>query len=214
LAERATVRLMTPFTRWTVARITLACGSRSSSRASFRIDSFVRSGPSRRSSITWRASGRRERWICSRCNRAKGNRDTRDLRRPMRDRDLDCPFCETSIAADTVEANELAFAIRDHYPVTAGHMLVMPRRHVQDGLSMTEAERQAVNDLLRVLSQELRRDDATIEGFTIRENVGAAAGQTVMHAHIHLIPRRAGDVEDPTGGIRGVIPGNARYSEP
>ena len=96
-------------------------------------------------------------------------------------------------------------------PVTDGHTLIIPRRHVVDGLAMTEAERRAANELVRVLSREIKADDAKVEGFTIGENVGRTAGQTVMHAHIRLIPRRSGDVEDPTGGIRGGIPGKAQY---
>jgi ATP adenylyltransferase len=150
--------------------------------------------------------------LCSQCNRAKANRDTRDFRTPIPETDPDCPFCAPSVAERELEGTDLAFAIRDQYPVTDGHTLVIPRRHVSDGLSMTKPERREAYDLVKVLSGQLRSDDPTIEGFNIGENAGAAAGQTVMHAHIHLIPRRRGDVKDPTGGLRGVVPGKARYS--
>jgi diadenosine tetraphosphate (Ap4A) HIT family hydrolase len=150
--------------------------------------------------------------LCSRCNRAKGNRDTRDFRTPIPETDPECPFCPQATAERELEGTELALAMRDLYPVTEGHTLVIPRRHVIDGLSMTEAERRDVNKLVTILSRRLRSDDPTIEGFNIGENAGAVAGQTVMHAHTHLIPRRQGDVADPAGGIRGVVPGQARYS--
>ena len=101
--------------------------------------------------------------------------------------------------------------LHDLYPVTPGHLLVVPRRHVDRWSDASTEERGALlADTDRARELALARD-ATIEGFNIGWNDGAAAGQTVMHLHIHVIPRRAGDVEDPRGGIRWVIPARARY---
>ena len=76
---------------------------------------------------------------------------------------------------------------------------------------MTEEERREANDLIRVLSAQIREDDPTVEGFNVGANCGAAAGQTVGHAHIHLIPRRKGDTPEPEGGVRGAIPERMAY---
>ena len=103
-------------------------------------------------------------------------------------------------------------AVPDQFPVTEGHTLILPRRHTDDGLKLTDAERQHANALIRLLSNRLRHEDPTIEGFNVGENLGEVAGQTIAHAHIHLIPRRRGDTLDPTGGVRGVIPGQAPYA--
>jgi diadenosine tetraphosphate (Ap4A) HIT family hydrolase len=149
--------------------------------------------------------------LCSRCNRAKGNRDRRDFRTRVSEVEPGCPFCPPNVATRIVAESDHAVALADGFPVTDGHTLIVPRRHVSDPLDMTQAEQNATHDLLRALSRRLRAADTTIEGFTIGQNAGPAAGQTVMHAHTHLIPRRRGDVEDPTGGVRNVIPGRGRY---
>lgn len=145
--------------------------------------------------------------LCARCNTAKGNRDTRDFRRQLvEQRDAACPFCDAALEERVVEAHNVVVAIRDADPVTELHTLIVPRRHTADFLSMTEQERGEANDLIRVLSEEIRRDDASVVGFNIGANCGTAAGQTIMHAHIHLIPRREGDTPSPAGGVRGVVP--------
>jgi diadenosine tetraphosphate (Ap4A) HIT family hydrolase len=104
----------------------------------------------------------------------------------------------------------LAFAKRDAYPVSKGHALIIPRRHVVSFFDATQAERLAIMDLLdaakALLDQEHRPD-----GYNIGINDGAAAGQTVMHLHLHLIPRYAGDAADPRGGIRWIVPAQAEY---
>ena len=150
--------------------------------------------------------------LCSRCNRAKGNLDTRDFRTRPDDIEAGCPFCEPGVTERVIAGSGLAIAISDSFPVTEGHTLIVPRRHVPDPLDMTQGEQIATHELLRVMSRRLRASDERIEGFTIGQNAGAAAGQTIMHAHTHLIPRRDGDVLDPTGGIRGIIPGQATYA--
>jgi diadenosine tetraphosphate (Ap4A) HIT family hydrolase len=121
----------------------------------------------------------------------------------------DCPFCPPIDARPLLES-EFAFAIFDRFPVNPGHVLVIPRRHVADIFELTEDELRGV---LQLLSQARRRlaTDFPVAGFNVGVNVGAAAGQTIAHAHLHLIPRYTGDVPDPTGGVRGVIPGKAKY---
>jgi len=121
-----------------------------------------------------------------------------------------CLFC--SIPDERVIlSNELAFAIADGFPVTAGHTLVIPKRHVEDYFGLTQAELIACNELLHLLREKALAGDSTIEGFNIGMNAGAVAGQTIFHCHIHLIPRRAGDVENPRGGVRHLIPGKGYY---
>src|SRR3712207_6795964 len=103
-----------------------------------------------------------------------------------------------------VAENDLAFAIRDGYPVTHLHPLVIPRRHAATFFDLYEPERRAINLLLDQVRADVLSEDKTVEGFNIGMNSGEVAGQTVMHCHVHLIPRRRGDVEQPRGGVRGV----------
>ena len=121
----------------------------------------------------------------------------------------ECPFCGVS-EAEVVWSSELAFAIRDRYPVTDGHTLVIPRRHVG---TYFEATAQEQAELWRGVEEVKAELDASLspDGFNVGFNVGAAAGQTVMHLHVHVIPRRSGDVDDPRGGVRHVIPGKGNY---
>lgn len=122
----------------------------------------------------------------------------------------ECLFC--SISAERVIAqNELAYAIRDGFPVTPLHTLVIPKRHVVDYFGLTSAELAACNELLHDLKTSIEREDREVVGFNIGMNAGAAAGQTVFHCHIHLIPRRTGDVDNPRGGVRHLIPGKGYY---
>ena len=122
-----------------------------------------------------------------------------------------CPFCDEERVAGAIILRGTVFAIEDIYPVTAGHILIIPRRHTPDFFSMTEVEKADALDLLNELSREARASDPTVIGFNIGMNCGEAAGQTVMHAHVHLIPRRLGDTSNPRGGVRGVIPGKMSY---
>ena len=110
-----------------------------------------------------------------------------------------------------IEENKLAFVIEDAYEVTSGHSLVIPWRHVTDYFELYQSERNAIDQLLRSRREFLLASDDSIDGFNVGSNVGTAAGQTVPHVHVHLIPRRQGDVGDPSGGIRGVIPDKQKY---
>jgi diadenosine tetraphosphate (Ap4A) HIT family hydrolase len=120
-----------------------------------------------------------------------------------------CPFC-TLPESRIVAENAHGLVIRDAYPVSPGHTLVIPKRHMGSFFELTPAER---SDLLALLDQAREELQVSLhpDGFNIGINDGAAAGQTVPHLHIHLIPRFRGDHEDPRGGIRWVIPAKARY---
>lgn len=111
-----------------------------------------------------------------------------------------------------VASNELAFAFRDNYPVSPGHTLIVTRREIADWFAATTAEQHAilalVDEVKRQLDAELHPD-----GYNVGFNAGAAAGQTVMHLHVHVIPRYRGDMDDPRGGIRWIMPARARYWE-
>jgi len=122
-----------------------------------------------------------------------------------------CPFCLKESNLTIVEEYGSAFALEDTYPVTKGHLLVIPRRHTPDFFSMTPQEVSDAEHLLRLLRERISSQDSTITGFNIGVNCGISAGQTILHAHIHLIPRRDGDTPDPRGGVRGVIPERMWY---
>ena len=107
--------------------------------------------------------------------------------------------------------NELALCIADAYPVSEGHSLVIPRRHGAEGLELHQPEWNAVVELLKLRREQLVAQDATISGLNVGVNSDEAAGQTVFHAHWHLIPRRLGDCEQPKGGVRVVITGKQGY---
>jgi len=121
-----------------------------------------------------------------------------------------CLFCE--IPPDRViTSNELAYAIRDGFPVTHLHSLVIPKSHKIDYFSLSKDELLACDQLLRSLKEEIQTSDSEVTGFNIGLNAGESAGQTVFHCHFHLIPRRDGDVDEPKGGIRHLIPGKGHY---
>jgi len=121
-----------------------------------------------------------------------------------------CIFCSLE-KNRVIKSNELALAFRDNFPVTELHTLIVPRRHAKDYFELTQEEVVACNNLIHQLRLELLEEDPTIEGFNIGMNAGEVAGQTVFHCHIHLIPRRKGDVENPRGGVRHIIPGKGFY---
>jgi len=122
-----------------------------------------------------------------------------------------CPFCDLAGHSGLVVERGTVFAVEDRYPVSPGHTLVIPRRHTPDYFAMTAEERRDAEELLLLLRERLLAADQTIEGFNVGMNCGEAAGQTVPHAHIHLIPRRRGDTPQPRGGVRGVIPAKMSY---
>ena len=146
--------------------------------------------------------------LCFKCNANKGARDDEDfraVREGLNAQQSNCIFCKHPTDG-VIASNALAFAIRDNYPVTELHTLVIPKRHAATFFDLFEPERRAINQLLDGLREEIIKKDISVSGFNIGTNSGDAAGQTISHAHVHLIPRRNGDVQDPTGGVRGVIP--------
>jgi|SRR5271156_4593804 len=120
---------------------------------------------------------------------------------------VDCPFCEST---ESVLENELAFVLRDNFPVAKGHSLVCTKRHVPNCFGATKEEHSAVQSLI-FQCRELLDRELSPDGYNVGINIGEAAGQTVMHFHVHLIPRYFGDVIDPRGGVRGVIPAKQKY---
>ena len=151
--------------------------------------------------------------LCYSCNAMKRDRDDTDFRGIVdsyNHRQDDCPFC-TSIDKRACDENELCFGVEDKYPVTMGHMLVIPKRHVPDYFTLGQAELNCLHSLMGRLKAAALGKDSSILGFNVGVNCGETAGQTVMHCHVHLIPRRSGDVEKPEGGVRHVIPGKGFY---
>ncbi len=122
-----------------------------------------------------------------------------------------CPFCQLS-ALDIVVANVFHMVTRDRYPVSVGHSLIIPKRHVASLFELTTEEFNALYELLHTTCQQL---DAEYQpsGYNVGVNVGEAAGQTVFHLHVHVIPRYVGDCVDPRGGIRWIFPEKAAYWE-
>jgi diadenosine tetraphosphate (Ap4A) HIT family hydrolase len=123
---------------------------------------------------------------------------------------MTCVFCNRIKARDVTDQNDLAAAFPDGYPLTEGHTLIVPLRHERDFFKLTTQEQEAIMSLARAVQERLE-NIGSVDGFNVGVNVGEAAGQTVGHAHVHIIPRRAGDVEDPRGGVRWVIPDRAVY---
>lgn len=128
----------------------------------------------------------------------------------MKNSDHGCLFCQQINTISCIVANEMGIAFYDKFPVTEGHTLIIPRRHVASYFDLTKAEQDSlwelVNEVKVLLDQEFHPD-----GFNIGVNIGEAAGQSVFHVHLHIIPRYKGDVENPKGGVRGVIPGKQKY---
>jgi ATP adenylyltransferase len=121
-----------------------------------------------------------------------------------------CFFCKLGREAIVLE-NDSALAAWDGFPVTPLHALVFPKRHVADYFALTNAELLACDELLRRLRKRILEEDQSVGGFNVGINSGSVAGQTIFHCHMHLIPRRSGDVANPRGGIRNVIPGKGSY---
>jgi len=120
-----------------------------------------------------------------------------------------CPFCNP-LPEDIVAKNDICYARWDLYPVSRGHLLVIPFRHTLDFFSMTPKEKGALISLIDTCKDVIETEFSPA-GYNIGFNVGLAGGQTVMHCHCHVIPRYVGDVPDPRGGIRGVVPGKRGY---
>ena len=125
----------------------------------------------------------------------------------------DCPFCKRLRAHEMLLASRpLAVAFPDAFPVSPGHCLVIPRRHEPDFFALSREEQEDVWDLVWELRELLEAEHDTAS-FNVGINAGEAAGQTVAHAHVHVVPRYPGDVPDPRGGVRWVLPDKARYWE-
>ena len=122
-----------------------------------------------------------------------------------------CPFCSMIQSGDVVIDGNLAAVILDGFPVTIGHSLVIPKRREPDFSKLSTDEQSEILSLASERMRQLQSEDPSITGFNLGVNVGASAGQTVDHAHLHVIPRREGDVEDPRGGVRWVMPSKADY---
>jgi len=122
-----------------------------------------------------------------------------------------CLFCKIN-KKDIEEENNLSYASYDSYPVSKNHCLIIPKRHVSEYFDLTKEEIIACNDLISIMKHKIMSEDKSVKGFNIGVNSGKVAGQSIMHCHIHLIPRRVGDVENPQGGVRGVIPSKQHYT--
>lgn len=122
----------------------------------------------------------------------------------------DCIFCNLDESRIENE-NDLVLCVKDLYPVTIGHSLIIPKRHVQSFFDLTDEERASIFSVLQRQKTDVEQRDKFITGFNVGINDGIDAGQTIMHCHIHLIPRRTGDMKNPRRGVRGVIPEKQSY---
>jgi ATP adenylyltransferase len=123
----------------------------------------------------------------------------------------ECLFCNKK-KQKIIHSSELCFVVRDSYPVTKHHSLVIPHRHVSNFFDLSEHELNDINEILKKQRKSLLDLDKEITAFNVGVNAGKDAGQSIMHVHIHLIPRRKGDIENPKGGVRGVIPSKQKYT--
>jgi diadenosine tetraphosphate (Ap4A) HIT family hydrolase/5-methylcytosine-specific restriction endonuclease McrA len=151
--------------------------------------------------------------LCYSCNAMKRDTDDTDFRgvaESYEHRDTVCVFCESDNRTVLFE-NQLCYALEDRFPVTQHHTLIIPKRHVPGYFDLYQPELSATHSLLAEAKKAIEKMDQTVSGFNVGVNSGVDAGQTIFHCHVHLIPRRAGDTVDPSGGVRGVIPGKQRY---
>ena len=128
----------------------------------------------------------------------------------MKDPNNPCLFCNTEESSFTSQ-NELAYASYDTYPVTEHHCLIIPKRHIKDYFDLSNDELVACNELIQIIKKEITKKDPTVKGFNLGTNIGKVSGQSILHCHLHLIPRREGDVDNPQGGVRSVIPNKQHY---
>jgi len=128
----------------------------------------------------------------------------------MKDPNNPCLFCNPKVSGVAHE-NDLAYASYDSYPVSDQHCLIIPKRHIVDYFELSNEELISCNDLIKIVKYEILNKDQTVKAFNIGTNAGKESGQSIMHCHIHVIPRREGDVENPQGGVRSVIPKKQHY---
>jgi ATP adenylyltransferase len=151
--------------------------------------------------------------LCYSCNAMKRDTDDADLRgvaESYEQREAGCVFCESGDRTVLFE-NQLCYALGDRFPVTRHHTLIIPKRHVPGFFDLYQPEINGTHSLLAEAKKAVEEMDHTVTGFNVGVNSGGDAGQTISHCHVHLIPRRAGDAADPSGGVRGVIPGKQNY---
>ena len=128
----------------------------------------------------------------------------------MKDPNNPCLFCNVKESGYEYE-NDLAYASFDTYPVSKDHCLIIPKRHIKDYFDLSNEELIACNQLAKIIKDEIISKDHLVKGFNLGTNIGKASGQSIFHCHFHLIPRREGDVENPQGGVRSVIPSKQHY---
>ena len=128
----------------------------------------------------------------------------------MKDPNNPCLFCNSEKSGCAHE-NELAYASYDTYPVSEYHCLIIPKRHIKDYFDLSNEELIACNKLIKIVKKEITNRDSLVKGFNLGTNIGKVSGQSILHCHFHLIPRREGDVENPQGGVRSVIPKKQHY---
>ena len=128
----------------------------------------------------------------------------------MKDPNNPCIFCSIQ-QNELIFENSLAYASKDSYPVTKFHSLVVPKRCIKNYFELNDKEILACDNLIKKLQQKITSEDSTVKGFNVGTNSGKVAGQSIFHCHIHVIPRREGDVENPQGGVRSVIPSKQHY---
>tara|TARA_S200000501_G_scaffold100038_1_gene93483 strand:- start:157 stop:558 length:402 start_codon:yes stop_codon:yes gene_type:complete len=121
-----------------------------------------------------------------------------------------CIFCKID-KKNVIYENDYAYVNYDPYPVSKFHSLIIPKRHMIDFFDLKENELIACYDVIHKIKNKIIKKDKTVKGFNIGTNAGLISGQTIMHCHIHLIPRRKGDVDNPQGGVRAVIPLKQHY---
>ena len=165
---------------------------------------------------TWNPKLVRER-VGVRATRSKGNRDDRDFRlRQIAEPSTeygDCVFCERPPLTDFAAAMEHAVAVWDAFPVTEHHVLILPLEHVASFDELPQLVWRDMRVLVQRAQSWIQREDPSVTAFNVGMNLGRDAGQTIDHLHLHVIPRRSGDVDDPTGGVRGVIPSKKLYRD-
>ena len=123
---------------------------------------------------------------------------------------MSCIFCVIP-KQRIILINKYAYAIMDGFPITPLHTLIIPKRHIADYFDLSKDELLGCYAMLKEIKKNIQSKDLTIGGFNIGINSGISAGQTILHCHIHLIPRRTGDVDNPRGGIRHMIPEKGFY---
>ena len=128
----------------------------------------------------------------------------------MKDPNNPCLFCNIK-ESGCAHQNDLAYTSYDSYPVSEHHCLIIPKRHVGDYFGLSKDELIACDELIKIAKNEILTKDQSVKGFNLGTNIGKVSGQSILHCHFHLIPRREGDVENPQGGVRSVIPNKQHY---